>query len=59
MKINHFKINHLFFLIFLVFISYFREPIFFDYPRIWAEEGLYYQSFIDNDLLNFFITPHL
>ena len=59
MEINHFKINHLFFLIFLVFISYFREPIFFDYPRIWAEEGLYYQSLIDNNLLNFFITPHL
>ena len=43
----------------LLILAIIRKPEFFNIPRIWAEEGLYYDSFIKESFFNFLIQPNL
>ena len=54
---NKYKTLIAFFL--FLFLAIIRKPDFFQIPRIWAEEGLYYDSFINQSFFNFLIQPNL
>ena len=47
-------------ILFVLILSYFREPLFFLEPRIWAEEGsTHFQSIFQYGLFGSLFKPHI